>query len=197
MSGKAPVSRAACWGCGAQVPLRYGGGVCPSCGARLRTIDYDAAAVDIVSARVEKERRLNALVQAHLEAEEKNARWGVLRGLPILPSRRRLKAIEGERVAVLAEVQGLANHARELASARYYMGEWYRTTGMHLRCDAPGRDGFDRNPLEAAYYDNEGVFHVKTRLKTKVLRGVFGEYVVFERLAAALERGDLPFGRVL
>lgn len=197
MSGKAPVSRAACWGCGAQVPLRYGGGVCPSCGARLRTIDYDAAAVDIVSARVEKERRLNALVQARLEAEEKNARWGVLRGLPILPSRRRLKAIEGERVAVLAEVQGLANHARELASARYYMGEWYRTTGMHLRCDAPGRDGFDRNPLEAAHYDNEGVFHVKTRLKTKVLRGVFGEYVVFERLAAALERGDLPFGRVL
>lgn len=197
MSGKAPVSRAACWGCGAQVPLRYGGGVCPSCGARLRTIDYDAAAVDIVSARVEKERRLNALVQAHLEAEEKNARWGVLRGLPILPSRRRLKAIEGERVAVLAEVQGLANHARELASARYYMGEWYRTTGMHLRCDAPGRDGFDRNPLEAAYYDNEGVFHVKTRLKTKILRGIFGEYVVFERLAAALERGDLPFGRVL
>ncbi|MFR3451436.1 MAG: nuclease-related domain-containing protein [Collinsella sp.] len=100
-------------------------------------------------------------------------------------------------MAVLAEVQGLANHARELASARYYMGNGTERRECTCAGDAPGRDGFDRNSLEAAYYDNEGVFHVKTRLKTKVLRGVFGEYVVFERLAAALERGDLPFGRVL
>ncbi|MFR3451437.1 MAG: hypothetical protein ACLTSX_07375 [Collinsella sp.] len=48
----------------------------------MRTIDYDAAAVDIVSARVEKERRLNALVQARSEAEEKNARWGALARAP-------------------------------------------------------------------------------------------------------------------
>lgn len=64
MSGKAPVSRAACWGCGAQVPLRYGGGVCPSCGARLRTIDYDAAAVDIVSARVENKECLMSFARS-------------------------------------------------------------------------------------------------------------------------------------
>lgn len=197
MGGKAPITRAICWKCSAEVPLRHGGDACPACGVRLRSTDYDGAACEAVSQRVENEKRLNALVQERLEAERANARWGVLRKLPILPSRRRLKAIEGERAAVLDEIRSLAARLRELASARYYMGPWYRATGMHLRVDAPSSDGFKRNPLEAAYYDSEGAFHIKTKLKTKELRGVFGEYLVFERLSSALERGDGISGHLL
>lgn len=197
MGGKTPITRAICWSCGAQVPLRHGGGACPACGARLRSIDYDGAARAAVAMRIDKEKRLNALVQDRLEAQGRNARWGVLGRLPFLPSRRRLAAIEEERVSVLAEIRALADRSRELAAARYYMGPWYRSTGMCLRCDAPGSDGFKRNPLEAAYYDSEGAFHIKAKRNTREQRGVFGEYLVFERLSTALEQGDGISGHLL
>lgn len=197
MGGKVPISRAICWACGAQVPLRHGGGACPACGARLCSVDYDDAARDAVAMRIDKERRLNALVQDRLEAQRRNERWGVLGRLPFLPSRRRLAAIEKERIAVLAEIRALAGRSRELASARYYMGPWYRATGMYLRCDAPGSDGFKRNPLEAAYYDSEGAFHIRAKRKTKEQRGVFGEYLVFEQLSSALEQDGGISGHLL
>lgn len=197
MDGKAPISRAVCWGCGEQIPLKHGGDACPLCGVRLRSMDYDRAALDIVSTRIEKEKRLNALVQDRLEAEAMNARWGVLRKLPFLPSRRRINAVERERAAVLAEIKALAGRSRELASARYYMGPWYRATGSYLRDDAPCGDNLGCNPLESAYYDSKGVFRVKTRLKNKTQRGVFGEYLVFEQLATALERDGGLSGRLL
>lgn len=89
MGNKAPITRAVCWKCGTQVPLRYGGDICPACGARLRSIDYDDAARKTATLRIDREKRLNALDVDRLEAEADNARWGVLRKLPFLPSRRR------------------------------------------------------------------------------------------------------------
>lgn len=197
MGNKAPITRAVCWKCGTQVPLRHGGDICPACGARLRSIDYDDAARKTATLRIDREKRLNALDVDRLEAEADNARWGVLRKLPFLPSRRWLKAIERERAAVLDEIHNLAARSRELASARYYMGSWYRATGMYLRCDAPSSDGFQRNPLEAAYYDSKGAFHIKKKLRSKEMRGVFGEYLVFELLSLALERDEGISGHLL
>ncbi len=197
MNGNAPITRVICWTCGDRVPVKYGGSACPSCGAMLVSSAYDAAAQRLVSQRVTLERDLNALICAHDEAERANTRWGRLRVLPFLPSRRKLRRLEGKQAAVRAQVDEVTHRLRDLASARYYMGGWYRATGIGLRCDASTASGFDRNPFAGASYDSVGVFQLRTKLGTKALRGIFGEYCVFSLLDGALGEGDIGAGCLL
>lgn len=197
MANAMPVTRIRCWGCGEQVPLKFGGGTCPSCGVSLATPAFDGHARGVAQARADEERRLQELACERQQVAARNARWGVLRRLPFVPSRRRLVALDAHIAAAHEAIAARADELGELARARYYASGWFRATGMALYPDVADEQALAVNPFRAVRYDSAGAFLVDVRLKTMEQRGVYGEYLVFDMLDAAIARGELGEAQLL
>lgn len=193
---KKPRTRFICWNCGQAVPLKFSGRACPNCGAPLTAMAYDAYAQRLAKQRVELEREAHKL-QAKLEvATKKNARWGILKKLPFLPSRRAIEELTPQIEQYWTEVSNLARKSR-LAPDRYYASEWFRQSRCFLRDDTPDPQVKANNPFKTPHYDQDGVFHMLPARDNSWQRGEYGEYVVVSLLADAIEAGKLGHARLL
>lgn len=194
--GRMPRTRIVCWNCLQDVPIRFGGMKCPNCGALLTPKAYDARAAELAGERHAIEHDLGRLMSLLDMANRKNERWGRLKTFPLLPSYRAIKKLEPQTELLKEQVAELASKAR-LGPDRYYASEWFRQSRCFLRADTPDPKVNETNPFKTAYYDQNGIFHMLPDSRNAWKRGKFGEYVVFESLAAAMEGGVFGHARLL
>ena len=197
MNAKMPVTRISCWQCGATVPLKGVVAGCPVCGARLQTRDYDAAARTLVEDHGDAVREMASLRKELKDAVAKNNRWRPFGRFPLLPSRRRMVQLEREIATLESREASINAEIEKMAHARYYASRWFRASGVYLRSDISGVSRDTPNPFKSVRYGEGAVFQVRTSLRTKEQRGVFGEYLVFDKLSSAIDAGKFGNANLL
>ncbi|MGN0076286.1 MAG: nuclease-related domain-containing protein [Parafannyhessea sp.] len=178
------------------VPLKFSGQACPSCGAPLTARAYDARARELATQRHKVERELDGL-RVQLDKEtKKNDRWGIIKKLPFLPSRRTISELTPQIQGLKEKIAKLARKAR-FGPDRYYASEWFRQSRCFLLDDTPDPRVKSGNPFKTACYDQNGTFYIVPDGSNTWKRGAYGEYVVFSLLDDAIAAGAFGHARLL
>ena len=134
-------------------------------------------------------------------AEARNAKLGILRKIPLFPSRREIARLTGELTSLHKNIDTLSNKLKQLATARYYISRWFRLTGVPL-CDLgkPGATAFGTPRYELG---RKGTvrFNCKFKKRWKSLRGYvdshYAEYETFCAIQRIVDSGALGHARLL
>jgi hypothetical protein len=196
MGSKKPRTRITCWNCLQKVPIKYSGEACPNCGAPLTPKAYDARARELATQRRAFESELSKLQRQLNMAIRKNNRWGMLKNLPLLPSRRAIDELTPNTQQLREKIAELS-HKRGFPFDRYYASEWFRQSRCFLRVNTSDPKVNASNPFGKPYYDQDGIFHMRVHRDNTWKRGVYGEYVVFSLLEEAIDAGELGPARLL
>lgn len=196
MGSKKPRTRITCWNCLQKVPIKFSGKACPNCGAPLTPKAYDARARELANQRRALESELSKLQKQLNEAIKQNNRWGMLKNLPLLPSRRAIDELTPKTQQLREKIAELSRK-RGCPFDRYYASEWFRQSRCFLRINTPDPRVNASNPFGKPYYDQDGIFHMRVHRDNAWKRGVYGEYVVFSLLEEAIDAGELGPARLL
>ncbi|WP_158095308.1 nuclease-related domain-containing protein [Collinsella sp. An2] len=191
----------ACWRCGKDIPLENAHDACPFCGGTLTESACDDEARERLLHNAALASTISDLSQQLETAKRQNKRLGILRRLPIFPSRRRITHLSEQLEKARTESQAITASLRELATVRYYISRWYQRTHIPL-CDLGNRGD---TPFGAPRYQlgRRGAvrFECKTtavgRKRKKLVDARYAEYEAFCALQRIADTGALGHARVL
>lgn len=190
-----------CWKCSREIPLSHAGDRCPLCGAILSEQAYEERAGALLFKQSDLGTQIGMASEQLASAKERNARLGLLRNLPFLPSRRLITRLESSISSMRQESQQISASLKHLAVARYYVSRWYRHTGWTL-CDlgrpgsspfgsprfALGRKGTVRFTCKPAHYPQK---------LSGYLEACYAEYLTFCEIQRVVDTGALGCARLL